>query len=84
MAKKPVVGSHAPVTERALVQRINRRLAKDFETLKAARGGRWRSTTGDYYVVDLQRNAIARTNVDPEALGRELGVLHAYERVVEE
>lgn len=73
-----------PVTMRALIQRINRRLTKDEEHLKSIRGERFRHELGDYYIVDLNRNAIVAKQVDPEELGRTLGVLRPFERVEED
>ncbi len=71
----------APVSLRALIQRINRALKADDWKLKATRGVRGRSSLGDYYIVNPNRNWIVKARIDPETLGRELGVLHAYERV---
>jgi hypothetical protein len=73
-----------PVTTRALLQRINRALKKDDEMLKTTRGERGRSDLGDYYVLDLNRNFVTRHDVDPEALGRKLGVLKDFEHIEEE
>jgi hypothetical protein len=70
-----------PVTMRALLQRINRNLAKEDKVLKAARGASARQKLGDYYVIDVDGNAIAFRHVDPEALGRKLGVLEPWESV---
>jgi hypothetical protein len=70
-----------PVTERALFQRINRKLAHENEQLKTCRGGQWENELGRYYVVDLNRNSITASDVDPEALGRELGVLARWEEI---
>ncbi|SRR5258705_7202030 len=79
-----------PVSLRALVQRINRRLKRDWdaqdqqgEMLKATRGDRARQELGDYYILNPYRNFISRTHRDPETLGRELGVLAAFEYVVD-
>jgi hypothetical protein len=69
-----------PVSMRALVQRINRKLKADGEMLKMARG-RAASSVGRYFICNPQRNWIVKERVDPEALGRELGVLAAWERV---
>jgi hypothetical protein len=71
-----------PVSVRALVQRINRKLAQAGQALRTTRGNRWRSNLGHYYVLNLELNYIARTRVDLEALGRELGVLSPWESVV--
>jgi len=72
-----------PVTVRSAIQRINRRLKPDNEMLKTARGRYMRMQVGDYYIVNFNRNFILHTNVDPELLGRELGVLHEWERVID-
>ena len=68
---------------RALIQRINRRLP-DGEMLKTARSPRVASSVGRYYVANLNRNWITPQKVDPEAMGRELGVLSEYEHVEED
>lgn len=73
-----------PVTMRALIQRINRALLKNDEKLKATRGGRMQTDYGDYYTLDFRLNAVIRGDVDPEELGRELGVLRPYEHVATE
>jgi hypothetical protein len=68
------------ITERALLARINRKLAKDESTLRKAReNSHWLSTTGDYYEVDWRTNAITRTNVGLEKYAKDLGVLKPYE-----
>jgi hypothetical protein len=72
-----------PVSERALVQRINRKLWKESEVLKAARPNtRAVQDLGRYYVID-DRNRVVRQHCDLEEMGRELGVLAAYERLVQ-
>lgn len=72
-------GVKVAVSERALIQRINRKLAPDLEQLKKNRSPG--NELGDYYVLDLNRNFVTAQNVDPEALGRELGVLAEWETV---
>lgn len=72
-----------PVTTRALVQRINRALAKDEEQLRKARTAQTAAAVGDFYVVDLRRNVVAYQHVDLEALGRKLGVLQPYETLAD-
>ncbi len=73
-----------PVTMKALVQRINRKLADSNEALRKTRGARALIDLGDWYVLDTNRNLILHKNVDPEVLGRELGVLHPWEVSAEE
>jgi hypothetical protein len=70
-------GTKVRVSERSLVQRVNRKLAKGGEVLKAGRG----RDAGEWYIVDLSLNAVVRHNVDVEALARELGALRPWESV---
>lgn len=69
------------VTMRALIQRINRRLAKDYEQLRKNSSGRWATDLGEYYIVNYFNNFLVQGHVDPEGLGRELGVLRDWEDV---
>lgn len=73
-----------PVTMRALIQRINRKLAKQSQVLKKVRGERARFDLGDYFIINTDRNILMYKQTDPEALGRELGVLELWESVVQE
>jgi hypothetical protein len=75
------MGKKVRVTQRALVQRINRVLARQDEVLKATRGDRWRGEQGDYYIVDVRLNCIVHKHVDLEAAGRKLKVLQKWEEV---
>lgn len=68
-----------PVTERALVQRINRVLAKQDEVLKAARGERAVVDLGRYYVLSVSGNYVVDKDVDLEDLGRALEALKPFE-----
>ena len=70
-----------PVTMRALTQRINRKLRHDDQRLRTARRG-WFSDLDHYYVLDFKHNWIVKRDVDPEALGRDLGVLKDYEQLL--
>lgn len=73
-------GAQVPVSTRALMQRINRKLKGDDRMVKPTRGERAKRDLGDYYVLDLNKNAILHRNVDLGALGRELGALLPFER----
>ena len=77
-----------PVSERALVQRINRALAKDEweppPILKKTRGARALVDLGEFYVIDQRRNLIVEKDVDLERYGRELGALEDWEELAEE
>lgn len=73
-----------PVSKRAVVARVRRRLAKDGEFLKACRpDSRWHGDLGDWYTFD-GRNLITGTNLDLETVARELEVLLPFERLVED
>jgi len=75
--------TRVPVTERALVQRLNRSLAADGMQLKKTVGARAFATLGDYYVVDISRNFVVEKEIDIESLGRKRKVLAEWE-VLEE
>ena len=72
----------AAVTRQAVIQRINRALKKEGRILRKNR--RFNDITlGDYFIVDIQSNSIARSgmDVDVEELAREIGVLAKYEKL---
>ena len=73
----------AKITKHALIQRINRKLAKDGKILKARRSEKVISDLGDYFIVDLYHNSIKGHHIEIEELGRELEVLKPYEIVAE-
>ena len=64
------------ITDRALFQRINRRLAKQNEILKKTRGaGRAYLELGQYYVLNFNHNVIVRKDVELSSFAAELGVV---------
>jgi hypothetical protein len=69
-----------PVTLRAILTRVNRKLAIEGQVLHTAREPR-RRELGMHYVVGS--GGVVRTNVDAEEFARELGVLRQYEKIVE-
>lgn len=69
------------ITERALYQRINRKLKPNYEQLRTSRGLRMESNVGHYYILDVWRNVIIAQNVDLETLGRELDVIGPLEEL---
>ena len=72
-----------PVTMRALLQRINRRLEADGDkVLKVARSARARQYLGNYYIIDVTKNAIAGIGIKPEDYAMRLGVLAEWEEIV--
>lgn len=75
-------GAKVRVTRRALLQRIARRLARDKgQMLRAERQQHQQAET--YFVIDKSGRVVG-TLEDPERLGRELGVLKAWEQVASE
>lgn len=64
-----------------MIQRINRALRKDNEVLKSPRGGRARFSLGQFFILDVRRNAVVREDVDIDALGRQLGALKPFEHL---
>jgi hypothetical protein len=70
------------VSERALVQRINRRLAEEgWERLIKARTGRARQQMGSWFIIDERSKLLVSKFIDLEKFGRELGVLGEYDRL---
>lgn len=51
-------------SEQALIKRINRILAKEDQKLRKPRGERQRTELGDYYVIDIYKNAIVTLRID--------------------
>ena len=86
MATKQKVG----ISERALIQRINRKLKSDNQKLCTQRY--WRdgsnlyenSNLGRYYVIDVYRNYVVDHHVDIEDMGRKLGVFAPWEELAQE
>jgi len=72
-----------PVSEQALMRRINRVLAKENRVLRKPRGKQWWKDLGDYYVVDSSSNYLLKGHVDIEEFGRELEVLSLFEVLAE-
>lgn len=81
MAKPNKTG--APVSERALLARVNRRLAGEGRMLKVARGEAARREMGTYFLVDFGENAVVNKNVSLAKLGHKMGLLRPWERMVE-
>jgi hypothetical protein len=70
-----------PVSERALLARLNRKLAADLEMVKTTRDNtRARQELGEFFVVDMQINGIVGQDIDLEDFARTRGVLaqHAH------
>lgn len=71
-----------PLSERAIVARINRKLTKEgYLRLKKARGERAVASVGEYYLIDANRNIIHAMRVDPESYARQIDVMSNYEAI---
>jgi hypothetical protein len=81
MATKKVT---VPVSKRALLARLNRKLAADLETVKTTRDNtRARQDLGEFYVVDEQINGIVKHDIDLEDFARKRGVLAQHEHLAD-
>jgi hypothetical protein len=69
------------ITPGALVQRVRRVLKPQRQLLRKTRAGQARRDLGEWYVLDSNRNVVVADRVDLIALGQELEVLSASERV---
>ena len=68
------------VTQKALMARLNRRLAFRGEILKkCAAGSTWHKSLGDYYLVNVKSENIVGFNKDLVRLAREEGALQTWE-----
>jgi hypothetical protein len=76
--------TQVPITMRALVQRMNRRLGQSGQVLRPARSEGIQVQLGNWYVIDTRQNTVVQQHVDPIAFARELGVLHGWETVKEQ
>ena len=69
-----------PVSRRALIRRINRRLRKDALTLKISRpNSRSRAELGEFYHVDDRNHVTGPEVSDLEAYARAIGALQDFE-----
>lgn len=74
-----------PVSEKALMARVNRKLAKDGERiLKSREGSRLRGNVGDFYLLDVSRNTVLNTHIELGHFAKQRGILRDYETVVSE
>ena len=73
--------SKVKISERALFQRINRRLKRDGERLQTARSQSTELSIGRYYIVNGDGNYVLHQHVDLEAWGREFGLIRPWEQV---
>jgi hypothetical protein len=75
--------SGIPISERALIQRLNRKLQAQDQKLKTARGWRMQSHAGRFYVINSRHGWVEAKNIDLEEWGRERGALHPWEQLAD-
>ena len=74
-----------PVSERAIFQRIQRKLAKEDQKLMKSRGSRALSNLGSYYIVDLRTNFVKDYHIENlEELAKEVNAIASHECVESE
>jgi hypothetical protein len=73
------------ITESALIQRLNRSLAKDYEMIRKSRPKKsGYKELGDYYILDCYRNIIINSRLtidDLQHMAREKKVMHENELI---
>jgi len=72
------------ITERALFARMKRKLEKENMLLKKHQASSQWSNTGQFYIIDLQKNLVDRQGNDLEAWAREMNCLQDYEQLEQE
>ncbi|MCP4607028.1 MAG: hypothetical protein GY847_42030 [Proteobacteria bacterium] len=77
-------GLKASVSERALMQRINRKLAPERRGLRKSRGWRAEHELGEYWILDFYSNFADELFIDLEDYGRELGALKEWEKLADD
>ena len=68
------------VSQRNLIQRLNRALARDGAFLRKTNPRRV-TKLGSYFLADIASDDVVRENVNLEELAREKGVLAAWEKL---
>lgn len=69
-----------PITERAAIQRINRKLKPNGLIFKKSRSLAMASL-GDYYVIDATRNAVKWSCLSLTSFGHKVGAIEEWEEV---
>ena len=70
-----------PVSQRALIQRINRKLRPNHEQVQTARGGRALQNLARYYRINVWRNVVIQSDLDLEGFARELEAMAEWEKL---
>ena len=71
-----------PVSVRAIIQRLNRKLKEKGQILKATRDGSAAEVDmGKYYIIDIDRNILMYHHTDLENCARNNGALAEWEAI---
>jgi len=75
--------SKVPVSERAIIQRINRALAPRDMVLRTARGQQMQLDVGHWYVVNTRINGVVQPykHMDLADIAQDVGVLRGWEEI---
>ncbi len=74
-----------PVSQRAIMARINRALAKEGQALRISRSNAEKSNFGYSFIVDVNRNVVEAWGIeDFGKLAKEIGVIKDFEEVIED
>jgi hypothetical protein len=68
-----------PVARRALLARINRKLAHKGRKMFLCRSEIQKSACGDWMVIDMSRKTLVAHGLDMVRFARQLGVMEPYE-----
>jgi hypothetical protein len=84
--KQPVTKKvTVPISKRALLARLNRKLDADHAAVKITRDGTpARRALGEYYVVGFHDGGVSDADIDLEAYGRAHGALAQHEHLADE
>ena len=74
--------SKVAISERALLQRVNRKLRGSGEQIRTARSPRVELDLGRYFVVNVRGSFLANHHIDLEALARDLEALKPWEALM--
>lgn len=75
------------ISLQALIARCNRKLAKEWKTIKTTRGYWSKENLGNWHMIDTYSNSIIAGWWDAAAIenmAREMGVMAKHERLIEE
>jgi hypothetical protein len=69
------------ISGRALMQRINRRLAEKGQLLRKSRKLDVKNNLGEYYTININRNVVEDSHIDLQDFGRKIGALAPQEEL---